>query len=145
MNEMFAQALQNTLIVVSETSNETIATRAKFTKNVITHAMNLGITKITATPATMTLMIYLPISYIEANSKVDSNGDAKFTWDKDIPIYVDKFEYHSDYDIIFTSGSKSSLRRYCLVGYREFHLLIERIDEFYCKIQRNCFTRKKQK
>lgn len=102
MNEMFAQSLQNTLIVVSETSNETIATRAKFTKNIITHSMNLGITKITATPATMTLMIYLPISYIEANSEVDSEGNAKFIWDKDIPIYVDKFEYHSDYDIIFT-------------------------------------------
>ena len=46
MNEMFSQSLQNTLIVVSETSNETISTRAKFKKNVITHSMNLGITKI---------------------------------------------------------------------------------------------------
>lgn len=103
MNDMFAQSLQNTLIVVSETSNETIATRAKFTKNVITHAMNLGINKITATPATMTLMIYLPINYIESNFvEIDTNGKAKFIWDKDIPIYVDKFEYHSDYNIIFT-------------------------------------------
>jgi hypothetical protein len=102
MNEMFAQTLQNTLIVVAETSNETIATRAKFTKN-ITHSMNYGITKITATPAIMTLMIYLPIEYMEANSTVDSStGKSKFIWDKDIPIYIDKFEYHSDYDIIFT-------------------------------------------
>ena len=30
MNEIFSQTLQNTLIVVSETSNETIPTRAKF-------------------------------------------------------------------------------------------------------------------
>ena len=42
MNEMFSQTLQNTLIAVSETSNEAIATRAKFSKNVIAHAMNHG-------------------------------------------------------------------------------------------------------
>ena len=102
MNEIFSQSLQNTLIVVSETSNETIATRAKFTKNVITHAMNYGITKITATPAVMTMMIYLPINYLEANfeSHDTVTGKATFRWDKDIPIYVDKFEYHTDYDIL---------------------------------------------
>ena len=67
MGEMFSQTLQNTLVVVAESTNETIPTRAKFTKNVINHAMNLGITDICSTPAVMTMMIYLPISYIESN------------------------------------------------------------------------------
>jgi hypothetical protein len=104
MNEMFSQTFQNTLIAISETTNETIATRAKFTKNVIAHAMNLGITDINATPAVMTMMIYLPLSYVEANfTELDSTtGKAKFILDNNVPFYVNNYEYHLDYDIIFT-------------------------------------------
>lgn len=104
MNEIFSQTLQNTLIVVSETSNETISSKAKFSKNIIAHALNLGITNITATPAVMTLMIYLPVNYIESNfiSIDKATGKAKFLLDKDIPIFVDKYEFHLDYDIIIT-------------------------------------------
>ena len=102
MNEMFSQSLQNTLIVVSETTNETIPTRAKFTKNVLTHALNYGITDINAKPAVMTLMLYLPLSYFESNF-VELNkdtGKAKFILSKNIPIFVGNFEFHLDYDII---------------------------------------------
>lgn len=104
MNEMFSQTLQNALVVVSENTNETIPTRAKFTKNIISHAMNLGITDICATPAVMTMMIYLPISYIEANfTEVDqTTGKAKFILSKECPINVGNHEFHLDYDIIFT-------------------------------------------
>ena len=105
MNEMFSQSMQNSLVVISETVNETIPTRAKFTKNVINHAMNLGITDICATPAVMTMMIYLPISYIEDNF-VDINpvsGRAKFILSREVPIIVNQtYEFHFDYDIIFT-------------------------------------------
>lgn len=104
MNEMFSQTLQNTLIVVSETSNETIATRAKFSKNVIAHAINLGINDINAKPATMTFMIYLPLTYLEANfTDLDiTTGKAKFILSRKVPIFVDTFEYHLDYDVIIT-------------------------------------------
>lgn len=103
MNEMFSQTMQNSLVVISETTNETIPTRAKFTKNIISHAMNLGITDICATPAVMTMMIYLPISYIESNFiESDSTGKAKFILSKECPIMVDNYEFHLDYDIIFT-------------------------------------------
>jgi hypothetical protein len=103
MNEMFSQTLQNTLIAISETSNETIATRAKFSKNVIAHAMNLGITDINAKPAVMTMMIYLPVQFLEINfSDTDVNGRAKFVLDKNCPIYVDSYEFHLDYDVIIT-------------------------------------------
>lgn len=103
MNEIFGQTLQNTLIEVSESSNETIPTKAKFSKNVIAHALNYGITKIMSQPATMTLMIYMPISYIETNFvELDSStGTAKFIFDKNVPIFVDEYEFHLDYDIIF--------------------------------------------
>ena len=104
MNEIFSQTLQNTLIVVSETSNETIPTRAKFSKNVMSHALNYGINKIMSQPAVMTLMIYMPIEYIE-NNFTDYNsttGKAKFIFDRHVPIYIDEYEFHLDYDIIFT-------------------------------------------
>lgn len=102
MNEMFSQSLQNTLIVASETSNEAIPTRAKFTKNVINHAMNLSITDIYAKPASMTMMIYLPTDYIERNfvDKNDVSGRGKFILDKKCPIYIGEYEFHFDYDII---------------------------------------------
>lgn len=104
MNEMFSQTFQNSLIVIAETTNETISTRAKFTKNVIAHSMHLGITDINAKPATMTMMIYLPLNYIEANfTELDATtGKAKFILDNNTPIFVNSYEYHLDYDIIFT-------------------------------------------
>ena len=104
MNEMFSQTLQNSLVVISETTNETIPTRAKFSKNIISHAMNLGITDICARPAVMTMMIYLPISYMEANfTEINQiTGKAKFVLSKECPIMVGDHEFHLDYDIVFT-------------------------------------------
>lgn len=104
LNEIFSQTLQNTLIAVSETSNETIPTRAKFAKNVIAHALHYGITKIMSTPAVMTLMLYLPVSYVELNfTELDpKTGKAKFIFDKDVPITIGGYEFHLDYDIIIT-------------------------------------------
>lgn len=104
MNEIFSQTIQNTLIAVSETSNETIPTKAKFSKNIITHALNLGITDINSKPSVMTMMIYMPLDYLEKNfSEIDTiTGKAKFILDKNVPIFVDKYEFHLDYDIIFT-------------------------------------------
>ena len=114
MNEIFSQTLQNTLIVVSETSNETIPTRAKFSKNVIAHALNYGITKIMSQPAVMTLMIYMPIAYIESNF-VELNattGMGKFIFDKNVPIFVDEYEFHLDYDIIITRVKNPNTDKY---------------------------------
>ena len=106
MNEMFSQSLQNTLIVTAETSNEAIPTRAKFTRNVINHAMNLNITDIYAKPASMTMMFYLPIEYMKNNLNEIKEGEVgtkrTFTLDKMCPIFVGGFEFHFDYDIIFT-------------------------------------------
>ena len=101
MNEMFSQTLQNSLVVISESTNETIPTRAKFTKNIISHAMHLGVTDICATPAVMTMMIYLPISYIESNF-ITHGEKSEFILSKECPIDVGGHEFHLDYDIIFT-------------------------------------------
>ena len=42
----FASLLQNSIVVASELANEAIPTRAKFDRNVITHALSLGIKKV---------------------------------------------------------------------------------------------------
>lgn len=121
MQEMFSQTLQNTLIAVSETSNESIATKAQFSKNVIAHAINLGITDINASPAVMGLMIYLPVEYmnevfdtieyktikingVETETPVSSN----FVLDRLVPFRIGEFEYHLDYDVIIKKFTKTS-------------------------------------
>lgn len=103
LNEIFSNSIQNALIVASQTSNEAMPTRAKFIKNVVAHAMSLGITDIYAKPASMVMMFYLPISYVEQNFVVYNElGSSKFIIDKNIPINIEGFEYHFDYDIIIT-------------------------------------------
>ena len=71
MNEIFSQTLQNTLIVVSETSNETIPTRAKFSKNVIAHALNYGITKIMS----QSLMLFMLLEKTFSLSSLFESGN----------------------------------------------------------------------
>ena len=110
ITEVASQSLQNTLIAVSETSNEAIATRAKFSKNILAHAMNLAITDINAKPAVMTMMIYLPLKHLEANYQ-DINsvtGKATFILSRECPIAIEDYEYHLDYDVIITRVKNSS-------------------------------------
>lgn len=104
MNEMFSQTIQDNLITIAETTNEILPTRAKYTKNILTHALNYGINDINATPSVMTVMIYLPIEQMNNNfTESDSTtGHATFILDKNIPIPIGDYEFHLDYDIIIT-------------------------------------------
>ena len=51
----FASLLQNAIVTASELSNEAIPTRAKFDRNVITHALSLGVKKVAATAANIVI------------------------------------------------------------------------------------------
>ena len=53
LGQIHSDMLQNSIIMASEFSNESIATKAKFEKNIIAHALGLGITDINAVPAQM--------------------------------------------------------------------------------------------
>lgn len=98
-NEMHTNILENATIMASNYSNEAIPTKAKFERNIISHAVSLGINKIRAVPAYMNTWICLPEDILIANM---SNN--LFTLDKEIPIYVgestNQYQYHIDYDII---------------------------------------------
>lgn len=95
--EIDANMLQNAVVIASQLSNEAIPTRAKFDKNIITHALSLGITDINAIPSTMKVLLCFPESYLLNNMTNDS-----FTYDKDIKIYMEDYEFHTDYDIIIS-------------------------------------------
>lgn len=95
INDLFTVNMQNTVRMVSEYSNEAIATRAKYAKNVITHALNLGIKDIHATPATMKVLMLIPEDYLLERLEYD-----KFRLDSNCKIFLGDFEFHFDYDII---------------------------------------------
>ena len=91
----FTSILQNAIVTSSEMANEAIPTRAKFDRNVITHALRLGINKINATPATMKVIILFPEKALRNNMI-----DGEFTLSADTAIRFGDIEFHPDYDII---------------------------------------------
>ena len=118
MRETFSQMIQNTIIMASEFANEGIATKAKFEKNVIAHALGLGITNINAVPA----QIEVYLTFIEdeiINALGGGSGD--FIYDRDNKIYFDDLEFHPDYDIIIrrvklSNGSYTYTAMYDMQG-----------------------------
>lgn len=93
--EVYSNMLQNAVIMASEYSNEGIPVKAKFEKNIITHALSLGISNINATPAKMSILL----GFMESDL-VNSMRNDRFVFDKDSSIYIENFEFHTDYDII---------------------------------------------
>lgn len=108
----FSSLLQNAIVTASELSNEAIPTRAKFDRNVITHALSLGVEKVAATPANMKVLLMFPEKALKANM---INGKFKLT--ADTPLRFDEFEFHTDYDITInytdlTDSTNGSQRNY---------------------------------
>ena len=101
LNEIFTNTIENATRLAAEYANEAVPTRAKFEKNVIAHALSLGINSIQATPAYMECMICIPESNLVANMKNNI-----FIFDREFKIQLDDastskyYEYHVDYDII---------------------------------------------
>lgn len=100
----FTSLLQNAIVVSSELANEAIPTRAKFDRNVITHALSLGVKKVAATAATMKVLLMFPERALRNNMI-----DGKFTFESSTPIRFGDCEFHTDYDInIYSTELKSS-------------------------------------
>lgn len=98
LSSIFTNALENTAIMASEYANEAIPTKAKFERNVISHALALGIDKIYANPASIDVMICLPKDIIDASMTNDTfvlDKEAKFTIGQD-----QKYEFMLDFDVI---------------------------------------------
>lgn len=101
--QIFSDLYQNSIVMASEFSKESIPTEAKFEKNIIAHALGVGITDINATPAQMdVLLTFIEDDIIEWANAKDGNGNDlpwEFIFDKDTPIYIGNYCFHVDYDI----------------------------------------------
>lgn len=101
--QIFSDMFQNSIVMASEFSNESIATKAKFEKNIIAHALGLGITDINAVPAQMDVMLtFVEDDIINWANARTANGDElpwTFIFDKDNQIFFGDYEFHTDYDI----------------------------------------------
>lgn len=110
LSAIISNALENSAVMSSEYSNEAIPTKAKFERNIISHALSLGINKIFAVPASMDILINLPESKILNNLIPDPDieiidGVAEkntFIIDKDFEFNIgedQQYPFHLDYDI----------------------------------------------
>ena len=99
---IFQNLVQNTATVTAEYANEAIPTRAKFEKNIMAHALALGINSIFAKPAEIEVVLTFPEEVIRKNLNITDNS-ATLTIDKYSVFNIgqdEKFPYLLDYDII---------------------------------------------
>ena len=94
LGEMFSKSIQNACVMASEYCNESIPTRAKYEKNIIAHALGLGITNINAVPAQMEVLLT-----IVEEDLINQMTNDTFIFDKDSQIFFGDYEFHPDYDI----------------------------------------------
>lgn len=96
-SELGSAMMQSAVTMAAEYSNEAIPVKAKFEKNIITHALTLGIEGLNAQPATQKVIMLFPEDILIANMVND-----RLTLDKDMKIMINKFEFHLDYDVIIS-------------------------------------------
>ena len=98
--EVHSIILENSTTMASNYMNEAVPTRAKYERNVIGHALSLGINKIMAKPAWIKAVITIPETSLIQNMTND-----RFYLDCSMPIRFgsdgnEQFEFYLDYDII---------------------------------------------
>ena len=133
IGELFSNIAQNNIVMASEFANESIPTKAKFEKNIISHALNLGINTLNATPAKMD--VFLTFIEDEIIEKIGSDY-GEFIFDCDNKIYFGDFEFHPDYDIVIkrvklNNGSYTYTAMYNMTGEGVFENPISDIDNPY--------------
>ena len=102
-----AKKIQTSIIMASELGNEMFPQRAKFDKNIVTHAMYCNVDNLNATPAKMTINMAILESDLNTYMK-----DNKFVFDHNCPIYIGDYEFHFDYDIILSRKMNYSTKNY---------------------------------
>jgi hypothetical protein len=103
LGDIEAKKIQTSVIMTGELGNEMFPTRAKLTKNVLTHATYSDISNINAIPAIITLNLGIRLDDLNTNMVED-----EFTIDAQSPIYVGDYEFHLDYDIIVTRAKSKN-------------------------------------
>ena len=97
LNDIESTQIQNAVITAAEMANEMWPTRAKFEKNVISHAIIQNIVDINAVPARMD--IYIGIEEMQLENLLSND---QFIIDRDSAFYIGDLEYHLPYDLLIT-------------------------------------------
>lgn len=97
LNDIESTQIQNAVITASEMANEMWPSRAKFEKNVISHAIIQNIVDINAVPARME--IYIGIEEMQLENLLSND---QFIIDRDSAFYIGDLEYHLPYDLLIT-------------------------------------------
>lgn len=109
LSSIFSNLIQNTAMIVNDYANEAIPTKAKFEKNIISHALSLGITNIFANPAEIDVLLAFSESALENNmsstnlSNYTDTSFSKIVIDRDAVFYIGnnkQYPYMLDYDLI---------------------------------------------
>ena len=99
LQSIFQNLVQNTATVAADYANEAIPTKAKFEKNVIAHALALGLKNIYAKPAELDIVL----AFSEENIINNLDNNNSIILDKDIVFNLGNdavYPYILDYDII---------------------------------------------
>ena len=100
LGDLFSHEIQNTIIVSSEWGNEIFPTRAKYERNIITHAIMAKVQDINATAAKMEVLFG-----ISEEEFLSNMTDDIMYIDSETPIYIGDYEFHLDYDIKITRNT----------------------------------------
>ena len=100
LTSVMGNLTQNTAILASEYSTEAIPTKAKYERNVIAHALALGINSINANPAKLDILLCITEDDFKRNAT-----NNKLRIDKEFVFQIGEdqlYPYLLDYDIIIT-------------------------------------------
>lgn len=98
-NAAISKMIVDSVRIAADNSNEVFPTRAKYDKNILTHAMNNEITDVNAIPATIPIQLCLLQENLD--SLLDLRGGS-VTISTECAFYLGDYEYHFDYPIVIT-------------------------------------------
>ena len=105
IGDVEAKKIQVATIMTGQLGNEMFATRAKLSKNVLTHAIYQNISDINARPAELTIQLAIKVSDMELYMT-----NNQFVFDRTCPIMIDsKYEFHLDYDVILQKTQNAAM------------------------------------
>ena len=98
LSEQFSRVLQNSIIMGTQTCYETLITKAKDIKTLLTQAVEVQLDGIMATPAYMNVLIGFDEK--ELLSKMKNN---RFTLSRDSLIQIGDYVFHLPYDLMIST------------------------------------------
>ena len=99
VGDIESKKIQTAILNTGELGNEMFPTRARLTRNLITHAAYHNIQHINAVPASLTINIAVKVDDLDKYMSDSESGDQVFYFDHECPIMINNCEFHMDYDV----------------------------------------------